>query len=87
MQSVPGYGTNSVQDAADAGYSFGGLVRMDQIPGGRPYGTATLAAPDRSRRPSDNELEVARFHGRYARQAATWCGRETHRLTEAGRAA
>jgi len=38
---------------------------MDEITGGTPYGATTIAAGDGSRRPSENELEGARFQGRY----------------------
>jgi len=46
-------------------YSFDGQTRMDEITGGTPYGATTIAAGDGSRRPSENELEGARFQGRY----------------------
>jgi hypothetical protein len=37
-------------------YSFAGLTRMDQVTGGTPYGATTLAGPDGSRLPTENEL-------------------------------
>lgn len=46
-------------------YSFPGLIRMDEITGGTPYGASTLAGSDMSRQPSDNELDGARFQGRH----------------------
>jgi NAD(P)H dehydrogenase (quinone) len=46
-------------------YSFGGLMRMDQVTGGTPYGATTLASADGSRQPSENELEGARYQGRH----------------------
>jgi NAD(P)H dehydrogenase (quinone) len=46
-------------------YSFAGLLRMDEITGGTPYGATTLAKADGSRQPSENELEGARFQGRH----------------------
>jgi len=46
-------------------YSHAGLTRMDEISGGTPYGATTLAAGDGSRRPSANELDIARFQGRH----------------------
>ena len=46
-------------------YSAKGQMAMDQITGGSPYGATTLAGGDGSRRPSDNELELARFQGRH----------------------
>ena len=46
-------------------YSEPGLVLMNEVTGGTPYGASTLAAPDGSRQPSDNELAIARFQGRH----------------------
>ena len=39
------------------------LLTMDEISGGSPYGATTLAGGDGSRRPSENELAIARFQG------------------------
>ncbi len=39
------------------------LLNMDEITGGTPYGATTLAGPDGSRRPSENELAIARYQG------------------------
>lgn len=39
------------------------LLNMDEITGGTPYGATTLAAPDGSRKPSENELAIARYQG------------------------
>lgn len=38
---------------------------MAEITGGSPYGASTIAAPDGSRMPSENELAIARFQGRH----------------------
>jgi NAD(P)H dehydrogenase (quinone) len=47
------------------------MAIMDEITGGGPYGASTLAGPDgRSRRPSENELEIARSQGRYVAEIA-----------------
>jgi len=46
-------------------YSFAGLVKMDEVTGGTPYGASTLAAVDGSRKPSENELAGGRFQGRH----------------------
>jgi NAD(P)H dehydrogenase (quinone) len=46
-------------------YSCQGLVNMKEITGGSPYGAGTLANPDGSRWPSDNELTIARFQGEH----------------------
>ena len=44
-------------------YSEQGLVTMQEITGGTPYGASTLASADGSRQPSDNELKIARVQG------------------------
>lgn len=46
-------------------YSFQGQSRMDEIVGGAPYGATTIAGGDGSRRPSETELEGARYLGRH----------------------
>jgi NAD(P)H dehydrogenase (quinone) len=46
-------------------YSCQGLVNMDEISGGTPYGATTLAKGDGSRQPSENELAIARFQGEH----------------------
>jgi NAD(P)H dehydrogenase (quinone) len=46
-------------------YSCQNLMTMSEITGGSPYGAATLAASDGSRKPSENELGMARFQGRH----------------------
>jgi NAD(P)H dehydrogenase (quinone) len=51
-------------------YSFAGLLRMDEITGGTPYGATTLAKPDGSRQPSENELAGARFQGKHVAEIA-----------------
>jgi multimeric flavodoxin WrbA len=52
-------------------YSESGLVQMDEISGGTPYGATTLAGPDRSRHPTANELKVARFQGKHVAEIAS----------------
>lgn len=51
-------------------YSYSGLVRMDEVTGGAPYGASTITGPDGSRMPSENELEGARFQGRHIAQVS-----------------
>jgi len=46
-------------------YSCQGLLNMEEITGGSPYGAGTLAKADGSRQPSANELGIARFQGRH----------------------
>ncbi len=51
-------------------YSFAGNTLMDQVTGGTPYGATTLAGPDGSRQPTENELAGARFQGRHVAEIA-----------------
>lgn len=46
------------------------LVRMDEITGGTPYGATTIAGPDGSRWPSENELAIAAYQGRHVTEIA-----------------
>ncbi|MED6193303.1 hypothetical protein PIB30_018049 [Stylosanthes scabra] len=47
------------------GYTFGaGMFEMDSIKGGTPYGAGTFAA-DGSRQPSEAELAIAEYQGKY----------------------
>jgi len=52
-------------------YSFPGNVIMSEVSGGTPYGASTLAGPDGSRQPSENELAGARFQGKHVAEIAT----------------
>lgn len=45
-------------------YSEKGLSVIDEVSGGSPYGASTIAGPDGSRLPSENELALARFQGK-----------------------
>jgi len=51
-------------------YTESGLLYMDDITGGTPYGASTLAKGDGSRQPSENELKIARFQGRHVSEVA-----------------
>ena len=51
-------------------YSCQNLLTMSEITGGSPYGAATLSAADGSRKPSENELGMARFQGRHVAEIA-----------------
>ena len=51
-------------------YTFEGNTEMGEISGGTPYGATTLAGPDGSRMPSENELAGARFQGRHVAKIA-----------------
>ena len=51
-------------------YAWAGQQRMDEITGGSPYGATTITGGDGSRMPSENELEGARWQGRYVAETA-----------------
>ena len=51
-------------------YSEQGLLNMKEITGGSPYGAGTLAGGDGSRKPSENELAIARFQGKHVTEIA-----------------
>jgi len=51
-------------------YACSGLVNMSEITGGTPYGATTLAGADGSRRPSANELDIARYQGKHVAELA-----------------
>ena len=46
------------------------LTNMAEITGGTPYGATTLAGADGSRRPSENELSIARYQGAHVARIA-----------------
>lgn len=46
-------------------YSEQRQMSISEISGGSPYGASTIAGPDGSRQPSENELAIARFQGRH----------------------
>lgn len=40
-------------------------LQIAELSGGSPYGASTITGPDGARRPSANELAIARFQGRH----------------------
>ncbi|MBU1347464.1 MAG: NAD(P)H:quinone oxidoreductase [Alphaproteobacteria bacterium] len=52
-------------------YAWQGQMRIDEVTGGSPYGASTITGGDGKRMPSDNELEGARFQGKYVAELAT----------------
>jgi NAD(P)H dehydrogenase (quinone) len=46
-------------------YTLQNLLNMEEITGGTPYGATTLAGADGSRKPTENELIIARFQGKH----------------------
>ncbi|NLG18265.1 MAG: NAD(P)H:quinone oxidoreductase [Fibrobacter sp.] len=56
-------------------YSFSGQSRMDEITGCSPYGASTIVGGPGNRKPSENELDGARFQGKFiARMASRLSG-------------
>jgi len=51
-------------------YGHAGQMKIDEITGGSPYGATTIAGGDGSRRPTENELEGARYQGRKVAETA-----------------
>ena len=51
-------------------YTESGLLYLDEITGGTPYGASTLGGGDGSRQPTANELKIARFQGRRVAEIA-----------------
>lgn len=51
-------------------YAFQGQMRLDEVTGGSPYGATTITGGDGSRLPSGNELDGARFQGRWVAENA-----------------
>ncbi|WP_292759698.1 NAD(P)H:quinone oxidoreductase [Methylophaga sp. UBA2689] len=51
-------------------YSCKGITKMNEITGGSPYGSSTLADSDGSREPSENEIDIARFQGAHVAEVA-----------------
>ena len=51
-------------------YSFKGQMDITEISGCSPYGATTIAGGQGERMPSKNELEGAKFQGRYVAQLA-----------------
>jgi NAD(P)H dehydrogenase (quinone) len=45
-------------------------MRLDEVTGGSPYGASTITGGDGSRMPSENELDGARWQGRYVAETA-----------------
>jgi NAD(P)H dehydrogenase (quinone) len=65
-------------------YSEARQMKTDEISGGSPYGASTLAGSDGKRPPSENELAMGRYQGRYVTEIARWLklGREAARHSE-----
>lgn len=57
-------------------YAEKALTHMDQVQGGTPYGATTLAGPDGSRQPTENELQIARYQGKHVTEIAAKLARK-----------
>ncbi len=51
-------------------FAFQGLMKTDEMSGGSPYGSSTIAGPNGSRMPSQNELEGAKWQGKHVAEIA-----------------
>ncbi|GAA5075151.1 NAD(P)H:quinone oxidoreductase [Lysobacter panacisoli] len=51
-------------------YGHAGQMRLDEVTGGSPYGSTTIAGGDGSRQPTQNELDGARYQGRVVAETA-----------------
>jgi NAD(P)H dehydrogenase (quinone) len=51
-------------------YGFAPQMTLDEVVGGSPYGATTIAGGDGSRRPSQKELDGARYQGRRVAEVA-----------------
>lgn len=51
-------------------YAWSGQQTMDEITGGSPYGATTITGGTGTRMPSENELDGARWQGRYVAETA-----------------
>jgi NAD(P)H dehydrogenase (quinone) len=51
-------------------YGFAGQMKLDEVTGGSPYGTTTIAGGDGSRQPTQNELDAARYQGHRVAETA-----------------
>jgi NAD(P)H dehydrogenase (quinone) len=52
-------------------YTFQGQMRIDEVTGGSPYGSSTIAGGQGERMPSENELAAARFQGEHVATIAS----------------
>jgi NAD(P)H dehydrogenase (quinone) len=57
-------------------YAEEGLMHMDQVSGGTPYGATTMAGPDGSRQPTEIELKIARYQGKHVTEIAAKLARK-----------
>ena len=51
-------------------YGYGAQMTVDEVTGGAPYGATTITSTDGSRKPSERELDGARYQGRRVAEVA-----------------
>ncbi len=56
-------------------YGYGAQMTADEVTGGAPYGATTIAGTDGSRKPSERELDGARYQGRRVAEVSEGLGR------------
>ena len=64
-------------------YLFEGQERIDEITGGSPYGSSTIAGNTGERMPSENELAAARFQGKYVAMLASTLAQHRREIIDA----
>ena len=64
-------------------YLFEGQERIDEISGGSPYGSSTIAGNTGERMPSENELAAARFQGKYVAMLASTLAQHRREIIDA----
>lgn len=52
-------------------YGHAGMMTLNEVTGGTPYGATTITGADGSRQPTENELTGARYQGRKVAELAT----------------
>jgi NAD(P)H dehydrogenase (quinone) len=52
-------------------YGHAGMMTLNEVTGGSPYGATTITGADGSRQPTENELSGARYQGRKIAELAT----------------
>lgn len=60
-------------------YAFQEQMRIDEVTGGSPYGSSTIAGGKGERMPSENELAGARFQGKHVAEIAAKLSKQEER--------
>ncbi|KAG8998078.1 hypothetical protein FRB90_012383 [Tulasnella sp. 427] len=64
------------------GYIDGNMMQLNEIKGGSPWGSGTLAAADGSRQPSEMELESVAIHTKHFTSIVVQATKGAHRLAK-----